>query len=79
MTNILLYIPPPYKISGGLGNFKLFFDICKELGYSIYYCPLLKNIPRLNFNTVFNNVFAIILINYRKLFFNSSNYLYFIE
>lgn len=56
MTNILLYIPPPYKISGGLGNFKLFFDICKELGYSIYYCPLLKNIPSLNFNTVFNNI-----------------------
>ena len=55
MTNILLYIPPPYKISGGLGNFKLFFDICKELGYSIYYCPLLKNISSLNFNTVFNN------------------------
>jgi hypothetical protein len=55
MTNILLYIPPPYKDSGGLGNFKLFFDICKELGYSIYYCPLLKDIPSLNFNSPFNN------------------------
>jgi hypothetical protein len=55
MTNILLYIPPPYKASGGLGNFKLFFDICKKLEYSIYFCPLLKNIPSLNFNTPFND------------------------
>jgi hypothetical protein len=55
MTHILLYSPPPYKVSGGLGNFKLFFDICKKLGYSIYFCPLLKNIPSLNFNTQFND------------------------
>lgn len=55
MPNILLYIPPPFKDSGGLGNFKLFFDICKKLGYSIYFCPLLKNITSLNFNTPFND------------------------
>jgi len=55
MTNILLYIPPPYKESGGLGNFKLFFDICKKLGYSIFFCPLLKDIDSLNFISPFNN------------------------
>ena len=55
MTHILLYIPPPYKISGGLGNFKLFFDICKQLGYSIFYCPLIKNISSLGFHSPFNN------------------------
>jgi len=55
MTNILLYLPPPYKDSGGLGNFKLFFDICKGLGYSIYFCPLFKNIPNIGFYTQFND------------------------
>jgi len=55
MTYILLYIPPPFKVSGGLGNFKLFFDICKKLNYHIYYCPLLKNIPSLDFITPFND------------------------
>ena len=55
MTYILLYIPPPYKISGGLGNFKLFFDICRKLNYFIYYCPLLKNIPSIGFTTPFND------------------------
>ena len=55
MTYILLYIPPPFKVSGGLGNFKLFFDICKKLNYRIYYCPLLKNIPNLGFITPFND------------------------
>ena len=69
MTNILLYIPPPYKVSGGLGNFKLFFDICKKLGYAIYFCPLLKNIPSIGFNTQFNDrniesISHIELINY---------------
>ena len=55
MPNILLYMPPPYKVSGGLGNFKLFFDICKKMGYSIYFCPLLKSVSSLNFNSPFNN------------------------
>lgn len=55
MTHILLYLPPPYKDSGGLGNFKLFFDICKGLGYSIYFCPLFKNIPSIGFLTQFND------------------------
>lgn len=55
MTYILLYIPPPYKVSGGLGNFKLFFDICKQLKYNIFFCPLLKNIPSLNFITPFHD------------------------
>ena len=55
MTNILLYLPPPYKDSGGLGNFKLFFNICKGLGYSIYFCPLFKNIPSIGFYTQFND------------------------
>jgi hypothetical protein len=55
MTNILLYIPPIYKVSGGLGNFKLFFDICKKLNYKIYFCPILKNIESLNFISIFNN------------------------
>ena len=52
MTNILLYLPPPYKDSGGLGNFKLFFDICKGLGYSIYFCQLFKNIPNFPDDTI---------------------------
>jgi len=56
MINILLYIPPPYKISGGLGNFKLFFDICKQNNYSIFYCPLLNHIPSLGFRSPFNNI-----------------------
>jgi hypothetical protein len=55
MTNILLYTPPIYKVSGGLGNFKLFFDICKKLNYKIYFCPILKNIESLNFISIFNN------------------------
>lgn len=55
MTNILLYIPPIYKVSGGLSNFKLFFDICKKLNYKIYFCPILKNIDSLKFITQFNN------------------------
>jgi hypothetical protein len=55
MTNILLYTPPIYKVSGGLGNFKLFFDICKKLKYKIYFCPILKNIDSLNFISIFNN------------------------
>ena len=55
MTNILLYSPPIYKCSGGLGNFKLFFDICKQLKYKIYFCPLLKNIDSLNFISEFND------------------------
>ena len=66
MTNILLYIPPPYKDSGGLGNFKLFFDICKKLGYSIFFCPLLKDINSLNFNSPFNNK-PIDFINHQEL------------
>lgn len=55
MTNILLYTPPIYKVSGGLGNFKLFFDICKNLKYKIYFCPIFKNINSLNFISIFNN------------------------
>ena len=55
MTNILLYSPPIYKCSGGLCNFKLFFDICKQLKYKIYFCPLLKNIDSLNFISEFND------------------------
>lgn len=55
MTAILLYSPPIYKCSGGLANFKLFFNICKKLKYSIYFCPLLKNIDSLNFFTEFND------------------------
>lgn len=55
MTNILLYTPPIYKISGGLGNFKLFFDICKKLNYKIYFCPILKNIKSLGFMSIFND------------------------
>jgi hypothetical protein len=55
MVHILLYIPPPYKVSGGLGNFKLFFDICKQLRYSIFYCPLIKDIPSIGFYTPFAN------------------------
>ena len=55
MTNILLYTPPPYKISGGLCNFKLFFDICKKLKYTIYFCPLFKHVPSLNFLSPFHN------------------------
>lgn len=66
MTYILLYIPPPYKISGGLGNFKLFFDICRKLNYFIYYCPLLKNIPSLNFTTPFNDR-SLESISYKEL------------
>ncbi len=55
MPNILLYMPPPYKVSGGLGNFKLFFDICKKLKYSIYFCPILKTIYSLKFISPFND------------------------
>ena len=55
MINILLYSPPLYKCSGGLGNFKLFFDICKQLKYKIYFCPLLKTINSLNFISEFND------------------------
>ena len=55
MTNILLYTPPIYKVSGGLGNFKLFFDICKKLNYKIYFCPILKNIESLAFMSIFND------------------------
>ena len=55
MTNILLYTPPIYKVSGGLCNFKLFFDICKKLNYKIYFCPILKNINSLSFISKFNN------------------------
>jgi hypothetical protein len=55
MTNILLYTPYIKKVSGGLGNFKLFFDICKIKKYKIYFCPILKNINSLQFISDFNN------------------------
>ena len=66
MTAILLYSPPIYKGSGGLANFKLFFDICKKLKYKIYFCPLLKNIDSLNFFTEFNDT-PINSITHKKL------------
>jgi len=56
MTYLLLYISQIYVHSGGLNNFKLFFDICKKNGVKILYCPLLKDIPSLKFISAFNNV-----------------------
>lgn len=55
MTYLLLYCPPIYKVSGGLNNFKMFFDICKQLNVKVLYCPLLKNVPSLNFSSPFTN------------------------
>jgi len=55
MTNILFYICPIIKASGGCCCFKLYFDIFKRLGYNVFFCPLLKNIKSLNFNTHFHN------------------------
>jgi hypothetical protein len=56
MTYLLLYCPPIYKVSGGLNNFKMFFDICKGLNVKVLYCPLLKNVPSLNFSSPFTNI-----------------------
>ena len=54
-TNILMYTPYIKKVSGGLENIKLFFDICKKNNYKIYFCPILKNINNQNFISNFNN------------------------
>ena len=55
MTNIIIYTPPPYKESGGLSNFKLVLEILINLKYVVYFCPLLKDVPSLNFISPFND------------------------
>ena len=34
----------------------MFFDICKGLNVKVLYCPLLKNVPSLNFSSPFTNI-----------------------
>jgi len=56
MSSIIIYTCELFKVSGGLSNFKLIFEILIKLRYRVYFCPLLEDIPSLNFTSPFNNI-----------------------